>query len=74
VSDAGSPICITKAVWKRQVSVLKRIGRTESAVDELGKLVDTFYTDVEAWLELADLYNSLYQYVHFTNSTKSSGY
>jgi len=50
------------AVWKRQVSVLKRLGRTESAVDELSKLVDTFYTDVEAWLELADLYNSLYQY------------
>jgi hypothetical protein len=32
-------------------------------VDELSKLVDTFYTDVEAWLELADLYISTYQYV-----------
>ncbi|KAN0139212.1 hypothetical protein V8E53_002713, partial [Lactarius tabidus] len=49
-------------VWKRQISVLKRLGRTESAVDELSKLVDTFYTDVEAWLELADLYISIYQY------------
>lgn len=50
------------AVWKRQISVLRRLGRTETAVDELSKLVDTFYTDVEAWLELADLYISLYQY------------
>lgn len=50
-------------MWKRQISVLKRLGKTESAVDELSKLVDTFYTDVEAWLELADLYVSLYQYV-----------
>ncbi|KAH9167049.1 TPR-like protein [Lactarius sanguifluus] len=52
----------TLAVWKRQISVLRRLGRTETAVDELSKLVDTFYTDVEAWLELADLYISLYQY------------
>ncbi|KAH9000545.1 TPR-like protein [Lactarius hatsudake] len=59
----GRPIyCTTKAVWKRQISVLRRLGRTETAVDELSKLVDTFYTDVEAWLELADLYISLYQY------------
>ncbi|KAH9064579.1 TPR-like protein [Lactarius vividus] len=50
------------AVWKRQISVLRRLGRTETAVDELSKLVDTFYTDVEAWLELANLYISLYQY------------
>ncbi|KAI9438272.1 TPR-like protein [Lactarius indigo] len=50
------------ALWKRQISVLRRLGRTETAVDELSKLVDTFYTDVEAWLELADLYISLYQY------------
>jgi tetratricopeptide (TPR) repeat protein len=50
------------AVWKRQISVLNRLGRTEKAVDELSKLVDTFYTDVEAWLQLADLYISIYQY------------
>ncbi|KAI9464031.1 TPR-like protein [Lactarius psammicola] len=56
----ADPSCLP--VWKRQISVLKRLGRTETAVDELSKLVDTFYTDVEAWLELADLYISLYQY------------
>ena len=64
VSVAGSLSCTTKAVWKRQISVLNRLGRTENAVDELSKLVDTFYTDVEAWLQLADLYISLYQYVY----------
>ena len=64
VSVAGSLSCTMKAVWKRQISVLNRLGRTENAVDELSKLVDTFYTDVEAWLQLADLYISLYQYVY----------
>ncbi|KAI0267362.1 TPR-like protein [Gloeopeniophorella convolvens] len=50
------------AAWKRQISVLRRLGRTESAVEELSKFADTFYTDVEAWLELADLYASRNQY------------
>ncbi|KAI0299385.1 TPR-like protein [Multifurca ochricompacta] len=46
------------AVWKRQISVLRKLSRIEHAVEELSKFVDTFYTDVEAWLELADLYAS----------------
>ena len=39
--------------------------KDQITVDELSKLVDTFdtfYTGVEAWLELAGLYISLYQY------------
>ncbi|TFK31869.1 hypothetical protein BDQ12DRAFT_659923 [Crucibulum laeve] len=50
------------AIWKRRISVLKRIGKTEKAVDELSKFLDTFYTDVEGWLELADIYSSCNQY------------
>jgi ER membrane protein complex subunit 2 len=51
-----------KVIWKRQISVLMKLGRIENAVEELSRFVDTFYTDVEAWLELADLYASHNQY------------
>jgi ER membrane protein complex subunit 2 len=47
--------------------VLRKIGRIENAIEELSRFVDTFYTDVEAWLELADLYASYHQYGTFTN-------
>jgi hypothetical protein len=51
-----------KVIWKRQISVLRKLGKIEQAVEELASFVETFYTDVEAWLELADLYASLHQY------------
>jgi len=50
------------AIWKRKISVLRQLGRIENAVEEFCKLADTFYTDVEVWLELADLYVSCHQY------------
>ena len=53
---------LQKAIWARQISVLRKLGNTDRAVEELSKFVDTFYTDVEAWLELADLYASQHQY------------
>jgi len=52
------------AIWKRRISVLKRIGKVEKAVNELVQFLDTFYTDVEGWLELADIYASCSQYDH----------
>ena len=55
---------LQKAIWARQISVLRKLGNTERAVEELSKFVDTFYTDVEAWLELADLYASQHQYAN----------
>ncbi|EPQ51792.1 TPR-like protein [Gloeophyllum trabeum ATCC 11539] len=53
---------VNVAFWKRKISVLRRIGRIDEAVDELIELLDTFYTDVEGWLELADIYSSCHQY------------
>jgi len=50
------------AIWKRQIGLLRRMGRIERAVTELGTYLDTFYSDAEAWLELADLYASCGQY------------
>ncbi|KAG6898450.1 hypothetical protein C0993_006805 [Termitomyces sp. T159_Od127] len=52
------------AIWKRRISVLRRIGKIEMAVEELLKFLDTFYTDTEGWLELADIYISCNQYTH----------
>ncbi|KAF9078427.1 hypothetical protein BDP27DRAFT_1206517 [Rhodocollybia butyracea] len=50
------------AAYKRRISVLKRIGKIEQAVTELSEYLDTFYSDVEAWVELAELHSSCNQY------------
>ncbi|KAJ6588472.1 hypothetical protein B0H19DRAFT_207703 [Mycena capillaripes] len=52
------------AIWKRKISVLRRTGKIEKAVEELSQLLDTFYTDVDGWLELADIYTTCNQYIH----------
>jgi ER membrane protein complex subunit 2 len=39
------------------------MGRVEQTVEELGKYLDTFYTDLEGWLELADIYSQCNQCV-----------
>jgi len=52
------------SIWKRKISVLRRMGRLQRAVEELSTLLDTFYTDVEGWLELADIYSSCNQYAN----------
>jgi len=55
-------------IWKRQISVYRRMGKVEKAVDELSQFLDTFYTDVEGWLELADIYSSCNQYTYALQS------
>jgi len=49
------------AIWKRRISLLRRVGRIEKAVEELNEFLDTFYNDVEGWLELADMYSACNQ-------------
>ncbi|KAI0922619.1 hypothetical protein AcW1_002783 [Taiwanofungus camphoratus] len=56
------------AVWRRKASVLRRMGKIDRAVEELSAMLDTFYTDVEGWLELADIYASCQQYVYALQS------
>jgi ER membrane protein complex subunit 2 len=63
-----------KAIWKRQISVLRKLGEIDRAVEELSKFVDTFYTDVEAWLELADIYNSQHQCASYSRQYRHSAY
>ncbi|EJD05303.1 TPR-like protein [Fomitiporia mediterranea MF3/22] len=50
------------AAWKRKIVVLRRSGDIAKAVDQLSKFLDTYYTDVEGWLELADIFSSCNQY------------
>ncbi|TFK75701.1 tetratricopeptide repeat domain 35 [Pluteus cervinus] len=50
------------AAWKRRISVTRRMGRVEKTIDDLSQFLDTFYTDLEGWLELADIYSSCNQY------------
>ncbi|KAJ7291138.1 hypothetical protein C8J57DRAFT_1429703 [Mycena rebaudengoi] len=51
------------AIWKRRISVLRRTGKIEKTVEELSQFLDTFYTDVDGWLELADVYTTCNQYI-----------
>ena len=60
------------AIWKRRISVLRRLGSIDKAVEELNQLLDTFYTDLEGWLELADLYSSCNQYVPVVHAFSKS--
>jgi tetratricopeptide (TPR) repeat protein len=48
--------------WKRRISVLRRMGKVEKTVEELNQFLDTFYNDVDAWNELADIYAECNQY------------
>lgn len=50
------------ALWKRRIAVLRRMGKIEKTVEELNQFLDTFYNDVEGWLELADIHATCYQY------------
>jgi hypothetical protein len=47
-----------QAAWKRIVSVLQDLGKIEAAAKELCEYLDTFYNDVEAWIELSSIYAS----------------
>jgi tetratricopeptide (TPR) repeat protein len=46
-------------VIKRKITLLKSIGKVGDAIHELVSYLDTFYTDADAWLELAELYQSM---------------
>jgi len=56
------------AFWKRKIAVYRQMGEVDKCIEELGKYLDTFYTDAGAWLELADLYASLNSYTHSLQS------
>ncbi|KAG9310208.1 TPR-like protein, partial [Chiua virens] len=56
------------AIWKRRISIFRRTGKIDKAVHELSQYLDTFYTDVEGWLELSDIYATCNQYEYSLQS------
>ncbi|OJT04186.1 ER membrane protein complex subunit 2 [Trametes pubescens] len=58
----------TAAAWQRKAHVLRQIGKVDRAVEELSAMLDTFYTEVEGWIELADIYLSCQQYTYALQS------
>ena len=52
-----------QAAWRRKAGVFRKAGKIGMAVEELSAMLDTFYTEVEGWLELADIYASCQQCV-----------
>lgn len=57
-STTGPPFCYQQGIWKRRVAVYRQLGETQLAAEDLCEYLDTCYTDVEGWLELADIYSS----------------
>ena len=41
------------------------MNKMDKAVEELNEYLDTFYTDSEGWMELADIHSSCHQSVSF---------
>ncbi len=58
----GATSRVSQAIWRRKASVYRRMGKIDDAVTELSALLDTFYTEVDGWLELADIYSTCQQY------------
>ncbi|KAI9056396.1 TPR-like protein [Trametes sanguinea] len=56
------------AIWRRKAHVLRQMGKIDKAVEELSAMLDTFYTEVEGWLELADIYLTCQQYTYALQS------
>jgi len=56
------------AIWKRRISIFRRTGKIDKAVHELSQYLDTFYTDVDGWLELADIYATSNKYEYSLQS------
>ncbi|KAF9788067.1 TPR-like protein [Thelephora terrestris] len=50
------------AAWRRKAYVLRTMGKLDKSVEELSSLLDTFYNEVDGWVELAEIYYLCSQY------------
>ncbi|CAA18435.2 TPR repeat protein oca3 [Schizosaccharomyces pombe] len=46
-------------IYKRKLALLRSMGQTKECIQGLINYLDTFYNDLEAWAELADIYVSV---------------
>jgi len=44
------------AAWRRKAYALRNMGKLDKSVEELSALLDTFYNEVDGWVELAEIY------------------
>lgn len=51
-----------QAVWRRKAYTLRNMGKIDKSVEELTTLLDTFYNEVDGWVELAEIYYLCNQY------------
>jgi tetratricopeptide (TPR) repeat protein len=51
-----------QAAWRRKAYALRNMGRVDKSVEELTTLLDTFYSEVDGWVELAEIYYLCKQY------------
>ena len=60
-----------QAAWRRKAYVLRNMGKLDKSVEELTTLLDTFYNEVDGWVELAEIYHLCNQYgFHLHNPPK----
>lgn len=51
-----------QTIRKRQITFSKSLGRIADAISYLAEYLNIYYTDGDAWIELAELYNSIEQF------------
>lgn len=51
-----------KPIIKRKATFLRSLDRTKEAVSVLVAYLDVYYSDADAWAELAEIYSSCYEY------------
>lgn len=62
-----------QSAWRRKAYTLRKMGRLDKSVEELSALLDTFYNEVDGWVELAEIYYLCNQYsLHPPYPLKSS--
>ena len=53
---------LDKMTWKRKVSMLRTVGYTDQAINEMNKYLEVFQDDLDAWEELTDIFLSIQHY------------
>jgi len=56
------PDQLQQAAWRRKAYALRNMGKLDKSVEELTTLLDTFYNEVDGWVELAEIYYLCNQY------------
>lgn len=53
---------LDKMTWKRKVCMLRTVGYTDQAINEMNRYLEVFQDDLDAWEELCDIYLNIQHY------------